>query len=103
MKLLVTDQALGQTISGDSKQVMLVKALVAARDILFEELQKISKEIEQEIDLTDLVPKLDDKKLCSSILQSDLDMAIGEVSRKLPGMPQNSIEVLTLFLAENKC
>lgn len=87
-----SNKALGQTISGDSKQVMLVKALVAARDILLEELQKISKEIEQEIDLTDLVPKLDDKKLCSSILQSDLDMAIGEVSRKLPGMPQNSIE-----------
>ncbi|KAK4564158.1 hypothetical protein RGQ29_006303 [Quercus rubra] len=87
-----SDKALGQKASGDFKQIMLVKALVAARDILFEDLQKISKAIEQEIDLTDLIFNLDNKNLCSSILQADLDMEIGEVSRKLSGKPQNSIE-----------
>lgn len=99
----MTDQALGQKASGDFKQIMLVKALVAARDRLFEDLQKISKSIEQEIDLTDLIFNLDNKNLCSSILQADLDMEIGEVSRKLSGKPQNSIEVLTLFLVADKC
>ncbi|KAF3971766.1 hypothetical protein CMV_004676 [Castanea mollissima] len=87
-----SNKALGQKASGDFKQIMLVKALVAARDILFEDLQKISKAIEQEIDLTDLIFNLDNKNLCSSILQADLDMEIGEVSRKLSGKPQNSIE-----------
>ncbi|XP_050260141.1 uncharacterized protein LOC126705293 isoform X4 [Quercus robur] len=91
-KNLVTDQALGQKASGDLKQIMLVKALVAARDILFEDLQKISKAIEQEIDLTDLIFNLDNKNLCSSIMQADLDMEFGEVSQKLSGKPQNSIE-----------
>lgn len=99
----MTDQALGQKASGDFKQIMLVKALAAARDILFEDLQKISKAIEQEIDLTDLIFNLDNKNPCSSILQADLDMEIGEVSRKLSGKPQNSIEVLTLFLVVDKC
>ncbi|XP_030943248.1 protein FAM135B-like isoform X2 [Quercus lobata] len=87
-----SNKALGQKASGDLKQIMLVKALVAARDILFEDLQKISKAIEQEIDLTDLIFNLDNKNLCSSIMQADLDMEFGEVSRKLSGKPQNSIE-----------
>ncbi|XP_075672510.1 uncharacterized protein LOC142642042 isoform X5 [Castanea sativa] len=87
-----SNKALGQKASGDFKEIMLVKALVAARDILFEDLQKISKAIEQEIDLTDLIFNLDNKNLCSSLLQADLDMEIGEVSRKLSGKPQNSIE-----------
>lgn len=75
---------------------MIVKSLVAARDILLEELQILSKAVDQTIDLTDFVCKMDDLKLFDSTLQANFGPADGEVSRQ--GKPQNGLEVLTYFV-----
>ncbi|CAN4088192.1 unnamed protein product [Withania somnifera] len=45
-----------------AKQEMLIKSLSSARDILFEELQNISKAINQSIDFTDYTSKFNDKQ-----------------------------------------
>ncbi|XP_065865800.1 uncharacterized protein [Euphorbia lathyris] len=52
----------GQVGSVDSKQVMVIKELLAARDILLHDLQKIGKAIDQSIDLNNFVYNLDDAK-----------------------------------------
>lgn len=72
--------------------IMLVKSLLSARDILLEELQKLSKAIDQAIDLTDFISKMDDTKF-DSILQENLVAADAKVSGQ--GKPQNGLEVLT--------
>jgi hypothetical protein len=86
--------ALGQVVSVDLKDVMLVKALLTARDILLEELQKLNRAVDQAIDLTDFISKMDDTKLFDSVLRANLGAA-DEVSGQ--GKPQNGLEVLTLF------
>uniref|UniRef100_A0A5B7C301 DUF676 domain-containing protein n=1 Tax=Davidia involucrata TaxID=16924 RepID=A0A5B7C301_DAVIN len=75
-----------------SMQVMLVKALFTARDILLEELQKLSKAISQTIDLTDITSELDDTKMFASSLRADLETADAEVSGQVSGQPQNVSE-----------
>lgn len=72
--------------------IMLVKSLLAARDILLEELQKLSKAIDQAIDLTDFISKMDDTKF-DSFLQENLVAADAKVSGQ--GKPHNGLEVLT--------
>lgn len=85
-----SNQALSQVDSVDSNQVMLVKALLAARDILLEELQKICKAIDQALDLTDCTSKLDDTKFFHSHLQTDLGTAETEDPGQLDS--QNGVE-----------
>lgn len=74
-----SSQAVGLVASVNSKEMMLVKALLAARDILLEELQRLSKAVDQLIDLTDFTSKLDDATLFG----------------KDSGKPQNGLEQST--------
>lgn len=97
----VIHQSLDQVASVDMKQIMLVKALLVARDTLLEELQKLSKAIGQAIDLIDFTFNMDDMKMFDSIVQANLGIADGEISGE--GKPQNDLEVLALyfFAADN--
>lgn len=74
---------------------MTVKSLVAARDNLLEELQRLGKAIDKTVDLTDFISKMDDIKLFDLILEANLGAADGEVSRH--GKPQDDLGVLNLF------
>lgn len=92
--MFVTDQASSQVASVDSKQIMLIKALIAARDILLEDIQKISKAIDQSIDLTNFISNLDDMKF-GSILQANLDTA--DKVLQVSCNPQNGFKVRQIF------
>lgn len=81
---------LNHVASVDLEDVMLVKALLTARDTLLEELLKLSRAIDRPIDLTDFISKMDDMKLFDSVLQVNHDAADGEVSGQ--GKPQNGLE-----------
>lgn len=81
-----------QVASVDFKDVMLVKALLTARDILLEELYKLSQAIDQAVDLTDFISNMDDTNLFGSVLKKKLGAA-DEVSGR--GKPRNGLEVLT--------
>ncbi|KDO50637.1 hypothetical protein CISIN_1g003622mg [Citrus sinensis] len=72
----VAQKIWSQLASVDSTQLMLIKALFSARDILLEDLKEISKAIDQAIDLDDM-------------LFGSMD---GEVPVQLLGMPQNGVE-----------
>ncbi|KAM7250422.1 hypothetical protein ACFE04_022305 [Oxalis oulophora] len=78
----VTDKAIGKVSSLDSKQVILVKTLVAARDTLLEDMQKISKAINEKVDLSSVASKLNDK-VFFSFLQEKLGTLGGENSGQL--------------------
>ncbi|XP_043811132.1 uncharacterized protein LOC110610261 isoform X3 [Manihot esculenta] len=84
-----SNQSLGQVASVDMKQIMLVKALSVARDTLLEELQKLSKAIDQAIDLTDF-SKTNNEEMFDSILRPNLGTVDGEVSGQ--GKPKNVLE-----------
>lgn len=79
---------------GNLKEVMLVKTLVTARDILLEETQKLSKAIDQPIDFTDFISQLDDTKLFASLLQPHSASTNGEV----PVASQNYYEKSNVFV-----
>ncbi|GMP87835.1 hypothetical protein CsSME_00040048 [Camellia sinensis var. sinensis] len=66
-----------------SKQVMLVRALLTARGILLEELQKLSNAINQAIDLTDFTSGLDDSRFGS--LQGGVKTTHAEHSTEASG------------------
>ncbi|XP_062158083.1 uncharacterized protein LOC133865669 isoform X2 [Alnus glutinosa] len=85
-----SNQALGQVASVDLKQVMLVKALLTARDTLLEELLTLSRAIGRPIDLTDFISKMDDMKLFDSVVRANPGAVDGEVSGQ--GKPQNGFE-----------
>ncbi|CAK9141540.1 unnamed protein product [Ilex paraguariensis] len=63
---------------------MLVKALLTARDVLFEELHKLSKAINETVDLSDFTSNFDESKLFDSSLKERFETAEvpGEVSSK---------------------
>lgn len=93
------DQGLDQLASTNlKKQVMLVKALLNARDTLLVELQKLSDAINQAVDLTEFMSKMNDIKLFDSFLQANQDTSDAEVSEE--GKPQNGLEVASLFYAK---
>ncbi|KAL7199346.1 hypothetical protein ACSBR2_021602 [Camellia fascicularis] len=75
-----------------SKQAMLVRALLTARDILLEELEKLGKAINQTIDFTDFTSKLDDSSLFGFSLQGGVETARAEVSAEAPTAPQMGSE-----------
>ncbi|XP_022772974.1 protein FAM135B-like isoform X3 [Durio zibethinus] len=83
-------QALDQVASTDLKQVMLVKALLDARDMLLVELQKLGNAINQAIDLTEFTSTMNNIKLFDSFLQANQVTAAAEVSGQ--GKPQNGLE-----------
>lgn len=65
--------------STDTKGVMLVKALLSARDILLEELLRLSKAISQPLDLTDFISKMDDMKWSDSVSLRDTSPRYGKL------------------------
>lgn len=76
--------------TADANGIMLLKSLLVARGILLEELQTLSKAIDQAIDLTDFISKMDN--INDSFLQETLVAADDKVSGQ--GKPQNGLEVL---------
>lgn len=82
-----------QLASIDKQHVAVLRALLAARGILLEELRNISKAINQAIDFSDIDSEIDDNKL--SNLQANLCATDNEASG--PGKPQNCLEVPTSF------
>ncbi|MBA0693519.1 hypothetical protein Goari_003889, partial [Gossypium aridum] len=81
--------ALDQVASTDLKQVMLVKALLNARDTLLAELQKLSDAINHAVDLTEFTSKMNDMKLFDSFLQ---EPAAADADNSAQGKPQNGLE-----------
>ncbi|KAJ0011346.1 hypothetical protein Pint_32923 [Pistacia integerrima] len=79
-----TGDAWGPLASVGRKQVMLIKALISAYEILLGDLQRISKAIDHALDLTDCTSKLDDMKFVGSV---DCTV-LGQFS----GMQQNGVE-----------
>lgn len=68
----------------DVKDVMSIKALLTARDILLEELLKLSEAVNQAIDLTEFLSQGSDMKFLNPILRAnqvatDIDKASHEM------------------------
>ncbi|CAN6584301.1 unnamed protein product [Malus baccata var. baccata] len=84
------DSGSNQAAAADVNDIILAKSLLNARDILLEELQKLSKAIDQAIDLTDFISKIDDTKF--DFLQENWVAADDKVSGQ--GKPQNGLEKL---------
>ncbi|PIN22649.1 hypothetical protein CDL12_04633 [Handroanthus impetiginosus] len=80
------DDAVGE--HDKSKQVMLVKALSSARDILVEELQRLSRAINQPIDVQDITSD----ELFGFTPRSDQDIADAEVPGQVSRNPDNVFE-----------
>ncbi|KAG5566317.1 hypothetical protein RHGRI_002051 [Rhododendron griersonianum] len=74
------------------KQAMLVRALLTSRDILLEELQNLSKSINQIIDLSDFTSELDDSKLFGSSLRGVVETPRAVVSAEASTMRQMGSE-----------
>ncbi|XP_021639963.2 uncharacterized protein LOC110635076 isoform X1 [Hevea brasiliensis] len=85
-----SNQALGPVNLVGMNQIMLVKSLLVARDTLLEELQRLSEAVDQVIDLTDFMSKMNDMNMFDSILKADLGTAYGEVGGQ--GILQNGLE-----------
>ncbi|KAL1163848.1 hypothetical protein V6Z11_A06G030800 [Gossypium hirsutum] len=81
--------ALDQVASTDLKQVMLVKALLNARDTLLAELQKLSAAINHAVHLTEFTSKMNDMKLFDSFLQEPV---AADAEDSAQGKPQNGLE-----------
>ncbi|CDP14916.1 unnamed protein product [Coffea canephora] len=73
--LQVPSGSLGREVAGEkndtSKQVLLIKAFVTARDLLIEELQNLSKAINQTVDIPDFTSKLDDNEFLGCFASRD--------------------------------
>ncbi|XVF36506.1 hypothetical protein REPUB_Repub19eG0064000 [Reevesia pubescens] len=82
-------QVLDHVASSDLKQVILVKALLNARDTLLVELQKLGDAINQAVDFIEFTSKMNDIKLFDSFMQDQVT-ADAEVSGQ--GKPQNGFE-----------
>lgn len=67
-------QLTNQGVGIDQKKVATVKALLAARDFLLDELRKLSDAIDQKVDLTELTSELKQSRF-SSVLQPYLGIA----------------------------
>ncbi|KAK3000770.1 hypothetical protein RJ639_020617, partial [Escallonia herrerae] len=87
------DAAAGENYEA-SKKVMLVKAFIAARDIILEELQKLSVAINQTIDLSDFTSKLEEKTLFGSSPKADLEMSNNEVLGQTSSKARSTSEEL---------
>ncbi|XP_021762712.1 protein FAM135A-like isoform X2 [Chenopodium quinoa] len=80
------------------KEVLLVKSLLTARDILLEEAQKLGKAIDQSIDFTEFISQMDDTKLFDSLLQADVSSITSDVKNLEKSDSQKSSEKASLFL-----
>lgn len=73
---------------------MIINALSSARDILFEELLKISKAIDQSIDFTDFTSKFDDKQGSQFPASTDTDLINDKAAKEVPSKILNGTKVL---------
>ncbi|KAL4279479.1 hypothetical protein GQ457_03G034750 [Hibiscus cannabinus] len=85
-----TQQELNQADPSDPKQVMIVKALLDARETLIVELQKLGNAINRVVDLTKFISTMNDTRLFDSFLQANQVTDDDEVSGQ--GKPQNDPE-----------
>jgi len=79
--------------SEDAKNVTVVKALLTACDILLEELQNLSKAVDQANDISEF--KMNNRTSLNSVLQARQVAADVEASGQ--GKPQNGLEVLIIY------
>ncbi|RDX87497.1 hypothetical protein CR513_31023, partial [Mucuna pruriens] len=86
----VADQGSDGVASLDMKNVMLLKALLTARDILLGELQKISKAINEALDISEFVSIMSNMKLLNSVLRGN-QFAI-DVEVEGQGNPENGLK-----------
>ncbi|KAK7311739.1 hypothetical protein RJT34_10059 [Clitoria ternatea] len=84
------DQGFSGVASLDIKNVILVKALLTARDVLLEDLQKISKAIGETLDISEFVSIMSNTKLLNLVLQANQFATDVEVLGQ--GKPQNDLE-----------
>ncbi|KAK7410414.1 hypothetical protein VNO78_01182 [Psophocarpus tetragonolobus] len=85
-----SNQGIGGVASLDMKNAMLVKALLTSRDILFEELQKISTAVSEALDMSKFVSIMSNMKLLNSELQASQFAIDVEVVGQ--GKPQNGLK-----------
>lgn len=78
---------------------MLIKALMAAHDILLEDLRRISTGIDQAIDLTEITFESDDTKWFDSTPAARVQSIDGEQSLQLPDREEVSAVVLILSMS----
>jgi len=83
----VADQGSGGVASLDTRNAMLVKALLSARDILLEELQKIGKAVNEALDLSEFVSIVSNMKQENPLANE----VVGQ------GKPQNGLKVLAFI------
>jgi len=93
--LCVADQGFGGVAFLDTGNVSLVKALLTSRDILVEELQKISKAINEALDISEFVSIMSNMKLLNSVLQVNQFAIDVEVVGQ--GKPQNGLKVFAFI------
>ena len=74
-----------------------MKALLGARDTLLEEMQKLSKAIDQTIDLSEFVSTMD-KTLLSDSASTEKTVAVEGSGQ---GKQQNNLEVLAFILQQS--
>lgn len=89
------NQGSGEVASVDLINVMLVRALLTARDILLKELQKLSKAVDQAIEISEFVSKMNNVKLLNFVSQANQFATDVEISAQ--GKPQNGLKVLTFI------
>ncbi|XP_021858514.1 uncharacterized protein [Spinacia oleracea] len=80
------------------KEVLLVKSLLTARDILLEEAQKLGKATDQSIDFTEFIAQMDDTKLFDSLSQADVSSTASDAKKLEVANSQRSSEKAGLFL-----
>lgn len=77
----------------NSNQVMLIKALMAAHDILLEDLRRISTGIDRAIDFTEITFESDGTKWLNSTLPARVESNDGDPSLQLSDKAEVSTEV----------
>lgn len=84
------NQGFGGVASLDMNNVTLFKVLLTSRDILLEDLQKISKAVNEALDISEFVSIMSNMKLLNSVLQANQFPIDVEVLGQ--GQPQDSLK-----------
>jgi hypothetical protein len=77
------DESVAGAVHDKSKQIMIIKAFLTSRSLILEELQKLSKILEQKVELTDINSRLKETKQFGSFSIAGLEIADAENSREL--------------------
>ncbi|KAK9096813.1 hypothetical protein Sjap_022310 [Stephania japonica] len=76
------NQVTAQGVYVDTKEISVIKALIDARNALFDELQRLNKVIDKTVDLTDIFSHLNDKGF-SPLRQAESSIVNANVSEML--------------------